>query len=82
MIPIVVYASGNIITGPTCINYENPSRFFLENKDTCFDEVGTTIYGQLRLLEKQYFLSIRARYNIGGTSAYHFCLIPIQDEIE
>jgi hypothetical protein len=55
MIPIVVYASGNIITGPTCINYENPSRFFLENKDTCFDEVGTTIYGQLGLLEKQYF---------------------------
>jgi hypothetical protein len=39
-------------------------------------------YRQLRLLENQYFFSIRVRYNIGGTSAYHFCLIPIRDEVE
>jgi hypothetical protein len=54
--------------------------FFLENEDTYFDKVRTTIYRQLGLLENQYFLSIRARYNTGRTSVYHFCLIPIQDE--
>jgi hypothetical protein len=52
MIPIVVDAGGNIITGPTGINYDNPLRFsFLGNEDTCFDEVKTMIYRQLRLLE-------------------------------
>jgi hypothetical protein len=51
MIPIVVYASGNIITGPTGINYDNPPRFyFLINEDTCFDDVKTMIYKQFRLL--------------------------------
>jgi hypothetical protein len=51
MIPIVVYAGGNIITGPTSINYDNPPRFyFLGNEDTCFDDVRTTIYKQFRLL--------------------------------
>jgi hypothetical protein len=45
MIPIVVYAGGNIITGLTGIDYDNPFRFsFLRNEDTCFDEVKTTIY--------------------------------------
>jgi hypothetical protein len=64
MIPIVVYAGGNIITGSTNIDYDNSLRFsFLENDDACFDEVRTTIYRQLRLLENQYFLSIRAQYN-------------------
>jgi hypothetical protein len=83
MIPILVYAGGNIITGSTCINYDNPPRFsFLENEDTYFDEVRTAIYRHLRLLENQYFFSIRTRYNTGGTSAYYFCLIPIRDEIE
>jgi hypothetical protein len=64
MIPIIVYAGENIITGLTGINYDNPFRFsFLENTDMCFDEVRTTIYRQLGLLENQYFFSIRARYN-------------------
>jgi hypothetical protein len=40
------------------------------------------IYIQLRLLENQYCSSIRAWYNTGGTSAYHFYLIPIRDEVE
>jgi hypothetical protein len=44
MIPIVVYAGGNIITGSTGIGYDNPPRFsFLGNEDTCFDDVRTTI---------------------------------------
>jgi hypothetical protein len=52
MIPIVIYAGGNIITGSTYIDYNNPLKFsFLENEDTCFDVVRTTIYRQLRLLE-------------------------------
>jgi hypothetical protein len=83
MILIVVYAGGNIITGSTGIDYDNPPRFsFLRNEDTCFDEDRTTIYRQLRLLENQYLLSIRARYNTEGTSAYHFYLISIRDEVE
>jgi hypothetical protein len=40
------------------------------------------IYKQLKLLHNQYVLSIRARYNTEGTSAYHFYLIPIRDEVE
>jgi hypothetical protein len=64
MIPIVVYTGGNIITGSTGIDYDNPPRFFfLGNEDTYFDEVRTTIYRQLGLLENQYFFSIRVRYN-------------------
>jgi hypothetical protein len=55
---------------------------FFGNEDTCFDEVRTTIYKQLKLLKNQYFFSIRARYNIGDTSAYHFYLISIRDEVE
>jgi hypothetical protein len=52
MIPIMVYAVGNIITGSTCIDYDNPPRFsFHGNEDTCFDEVRTIIYRQLELLE-------------------------------
>jgi hypothetical protein len=83
MISILVYAGGNIIKGSTCIDYDNPSRFsFIGNEYTCFDEVRTAIYRQLRLLENQYFLSIRTQYNTGGTSAYYFYLIPIRDEIE
>jgi hypothetical protein len=65
------------------IDYDHPLRFsFLRNEDTYFDEVRTTIYKQLGLLENQYFFRIRARYNTGGTSAYHFYLILIRDEIE
>jgi hypothetical protein len=37
--------------------------FFFGNEVTYFDEVRTTIYKQLRLLENQYVLSIKARYN-------------------
>jgi hypothetical protein len=52
MILIVINAGDNIIIGPTGINYDNPSRFsFLGNEDTCFDEVRTTIYRHLILLE-------------------------------
>jgi hypothetical protein len=41
------------------------------------------IYRQLGLLENQYFVfNIRARYNTWATSAYHFYLIPIRDEVE
>jgi hypothetical protein len=83
MIPIVVYAGGNIIIESTGIDYDNPPKFsFFRNEDTYFDEVKTMIYGQLGLLKNQYFLSIRDRYNTWGTSAYHFCLIPIRDEVE
>jgi hypothetical protein len=79
----VIYAGDNIITGSTDIDYDIYPRFsFLRNEDTCFDEVRTTIYRQLGLLENQYFFSIRARYNTRGISAYHFCLIPIRDEVE
>jgi hypothetical protein len=40
MIPILVYAGDNIITGSTSIDYDNPPRFsFLGNEDMCFDEV-------------------------------------------
>jgi hypothetical protein len=79
----VVYAGGNIITRSMGIDYDNPPRFsFLRNEDTYFDEVKTTMYKQLGFLENQYFFSIRARYNTGGTSAYHFCLIPIRDEVD
>jgi hypothetical protein len=81
MIPIVVYVSDNIITGSMDIDYDNYSRFFL-NEDTYFDEIRTTIYRQLGLLENQYFLSIRARYNTRGTSTYHFYLISIRDKVE
>jgi hypothetical protein len=28
MIPIMIYAGGNIITGSTGIDYDNPPRFF------------------------------------------------------
>jgi hypothetical protein len=56
MIPIVIYAGGNIITRSTDIDYDNPPKFsFLVNEDTCFNEVRTTIYRQLRLLENQKF---------------------------
>jgi hypothetical protein len=56
----VVYAGGNIITGSMDIDYDNhPRFFFLGNEDTYFDEVITTIYRQLRLLENQYFLVSR-----------------------
>jgi hypothetical protein len=40
------------------------------------------IYILLGLLENQYFFNIRARYNTWATSAYHFYLIPIRDEVE
>jgi hypothetical protein len=79
----VVYPGGNIIIGSTSIDYNNPLRFsFLGNEDTCFDDIRTTMYRQLGLLKNQYFLSIRAQYNTRGTGTYHFCLIPIQDEVE
>jgi hypothetical protein len=64
MIPVVVYAGGNIIIESTGIDYDNPPKFsFFRNEDTYFDEVKTMIYGQLGLLKNQYFLSIRDRYN-------------------
>jgi hypothetical protein len=65
MILIVICVGGNIITGSTDIDYDNHPRFsFLGNEYTYFDEVRTMIYKQLRLLENQYFFSIRTRYNI------------------
>jgi hypothetical protein len=65
MIPIMIYAGNNIITRSICIDYDNHLRFFfLENEDTYFNEVRIMIYIHLRLLENQYFFSIRARYNI------------------
>jgi hypothetical protein len=49
MILIVVYAGGNIITGSTGIDYDNPPRFsFLENEDMCFDEVRTMIANAIK----------------------------------
>jgi hypothetical protein len=64
MILNVVYVCGNIITLLTGIDYDNHPRYFLlGNEDTCFDEVKTMIYRQLRLLGNQYFFSIRAWYN-------------------
>jgi hypothetical protein len=57
MIVIVICAGGNIITGSTDIDYNNHPIFsFLGNEYMYFDEVITTIYKQLRLLENQYFL--------------------------
>jgi hypothetical protein len=44
MIPIMVYAGDNIITGSTGIDYDNPPRFFLGNEDTYFDEIRIMIY--------------------------------------
>jgi hypothetical protein len=83
MIPILVYAGSNIITGSTGIDYDNPPRFsFFGNEDTYFNEVRIMIYKQLGLLENQYLFSIRARYNTWGTGAYHFSLIPIRYEVE
>jgi hypothetical protein len=52
--------------------------FFLKNEDTYFDEVNR----QFRLLENQYFFSIRAQYNTGGTSTYYLCLILVRYEVE
>jgi hypothetical protein len=83
MIPIMVYAGGKISTGSMGVDYDNQPRFsFLGDEVIRFDDVRTMIFRRLRLLERRYFISISARYNIGGASAYYFCLIPIRDEVE
>jgi hypothetical protein len=56
--------------------------FFLGDEGICFDDVKTMIFRRLRLLERQHFVSIRARYNTESVSAYYFCLIPVRDEVE
>jgi hypothetical protein len=44
MIPIMIYAGGNIITESTDIDYDNSLRYsFFENEDTYFDEIRITI---------------------------------------
>jgi hypothetical protein len=69
MISIVVYASGNIIKGPTSIDYDNHLRFsFYENEHMCFDMVRTTIYKQLKLLQNNIFLVL-------GFSTIHEVLV-------
>jgi hypothetical protein len=35
MIPIVIYAGGNIITGSMGIDYDNPPRFFFLEMKIC-----------------------------------------------
>jgi hypothetical protein len=81
MIPIVVYAGDNIITGSTGIDYDNHPRFsFLGNEDTYFDEVKIMIYRQLGLLENQYFLSIKTQYNTGGTSRFKEGMLSIRQQ--
>jgi hypothetical protein len=83
MIPIMVYTGGKIITGSMGVDYDNQPRFsFPGDEGIRFDDVRTMIFRRLGLLERQYFVSISARYNIGGASAYYFCLIPIRDEVE
>jgi hypothetical protein len=83
MIPIMVYADGKIITGSMGVDYDNQPRFsFPRDEGIRFDDVRTMIFIRLGLLERQYFVSISARYNTGGASAYYFYLIPIQNEVE
>jgi hypothetical protein len=56
--------------------------FFPRDEGIRFDDVRTMIFRRFGLLERHHFVSIRARYNNGGASAYYFCLIHVRDEIE
>jgi hypothetical protein len=83
MIPIMVYAGGKIITASISVYYDNQPRLsFPRDEGIRFDDVRTMIFRRLRLLERQYFVSISARYNTEGASAYYFYLIPIRDDVE
>lgn len=83
MIPISVYMDGETRNGPYGMEYSCDSKFtFPGNEDTRYEDVKNTIYKWLGIFESQYSLNVVARYNTAIPPSYHFCLIPIRDDVE